>query len=575
MNPSESTSVSSRLRPRWAVPLLVGLCVLAGGGLAVGFWVRADTGRDRDAGTFVTRRGPLVISVTESGTIKNREQIIVKSEVQGRNTILWLIEEGVSVNKGDRLVDLDSSKLEEQKVQQQIVVLNAEAGYIRARENLAVTESQGKSDVAKAELVSKFAKLDLEKYLKGEYPQELRQAQAQITIADEELQRATDKLKWSRDLAGEGYITRTELEADKLAAKRSKLDLELAEGQLGLLKEYTHKRKVEELESDISQAKMALDRVKRKAGADEVQAEAEFKAKDSEFTRQKSKLDMTGRQITKCKIAAPVAGMVVYATTGKGNRRGNVEPLDEGQDVRERQELIYLPTTTSMIAEVKVHESSLRKVREQMPARIQVDALPGKSFSGRVAKIGLLPDAISRFMNPDLKVYSTQVYVDGDGRGLRAGMTCRVEIIVEQYDSATYVPVQSVVRLAGRHVVYVPGPDGPEPRPVEIGLDNNRVVHILNGLSEGQEVLLAPPLSPADRQAPAQADKVGPRVPATSAPATRPGRATTRPARPVIDPNRLRGMTREQREALRSRRGDRDGGGGGRGSDGAGRGRQE
>ena len=107
--------------------------------------------------------------------------------------------------------------------------------------------------------------------------------------------------------------------------------------------------------------------------------------------------------------------MVVYATTGKAGR-GNVEPLAEGQEIRERQELIYLPTTTSMMADVKIHESSLQKVAEGLPVRITVDAVPGKVFMGHVGKIGLLPDAQSMWMNPDLKVYNTEIFLDGDAR---------------------------------------------------------------------------------------------------------------------------------------------------------------
>ncbi len=123
--------------------------------------------------------------------------------------------------------------------------------------------------------------------------------------------------------------------------------------------------------------------------------------------------------------------------------------------MREGQELIHLPTTASMMAEVKIHESSLTKVRVGMPVVVTVDALPGKRFTGRVGRIALLPDATSAWLNPDLKVYSTEIYLDGDASGLRTGMTCKCEIIVEQYDDAVYVPLQSVVRVGDQTVVYV------------------------------------------------------------------------------------------------------------------------
>jgi HlyD family secretion protein len=70
----------------------------------------------------VVKQGPLRISVTESGTIKAREQVILKSEVEGRTSILSLIPEGTQVKQGDLLVDLDSSQLLDSKIDQEIIV---------------------------------------------------------------------------------------------------------------------------------------------------------------------------------------------------------------------------------------------------------------------------------------------------------------------------------------------------------------------------------------------------------------------------------------------------------------------
>ena len=61
-------------------------------------------------------RGPLTIDVNESGTIRAREQLIIKSEVQGRTTILELVPEGTEVKEGDLLVGLDASTLEDQRI---------------------------------------------------------------------------------------------------------------------------------------------------------------------------------------------------------------------------------------------------------------------------------------------------------------------------------------------------------------------------------------------------------------------------------------------------------------------------
>ncbi len=519
-------------------------------------------GRD-DGAVFVVRKGPLTISVTEPGTIKNREQVVVKNEVEGRAAILTLVQEGVQVKPGDLLVQIDSSRLMDEKSSQTITVTNSEAAHVRARENLAVATSQAESDVAKAELDLKFAGLDLKKYVEGEYPQELQSAEAAITIAREEVQRAADKLAWSKRLYEQRYISLTELQADELAHKKAELDLELALGKRKLLEEFSRTRMMEELESNLEQAGRALERAKRKASADVVQAKAELTARESESLRQKGKLAKLEEQIRKCRIEAPVGGMVVYATTGQGGWRGNSEPLAEGQEVRERQELIYLPTAASMMVEVKIHETSLDKVRLDLPVRITVDAVPGVTFEGHVAKIAPLPDAQSVWLNPDLKVYNSEVVLKGDASALRPGMSCRAEIFVERHDNAVYLPVQCVVRVAGKPTVYLADGGSGKPHEVEIGLDNNRMVHVLKGLVGGERVLNNPPLGGAivgekpDDTVPAippKAESSGTeRQPPPKKEADAGGAADWASMTPEERRKRIEAMTPEERQAMTDR----------------------
>jgi HlyD family secretion protein len=475
------------------------ILLLAGGGIisALLLWPQ-DTDSVAEEQVFVSRRGPLTISVTESGTINHREKIILKSTLEGQSTILYLIQEGIRVKKNELLIELDASELEEKKQQQEIILLNAEATYIHARQNLEIVRNQSQSNISKAELELTFARADLRKYLEGDYPMELQKAEAEITIAREELSIAIDKLEWSKRLEGDGYINRSERQADELATKRSKLEVELAEKRFNLLREYSHPRQLQELESTIEQSKNALERSQRIADADALQAKATAKARESELKQQKNKLAKIERLIASCRITAPVSGEVLYATTASTNWRSNNEPLQEGQQVREGQDLIHLPTTRSMMAIIKVHESSLLKVKPALPVRITVDAVPGREFYGTVGKISPLPDAVSAWLNPDLKLYSTEIYLEESGGELRPGMTCQAQIIVKEYEDVVYVPVQAVTRVGDSTVVHVAHNGSIEKRVVQVGLDDNRMVHIAAGLAEGESVLLRPPLVSAD-----------------------------------------------------------------------------
>ncbi len=477
--------------------------------------------------------GPLTISVNEPGAIKNRDQVVIRSEVEGRRAILFLVAEGVNVKKGDLLIELDGTQIEEERASQSITVINAEAAFIRARENLAVAKSQSASDIDKAEQDLKFAQIDLKKYDEGDYPQALQQAETDITIAKEEVQRAAEKLEWSRKLHEQRYLSLVELQADELAKKKAELEHDLAVGRKRVLQEFSHNRDREALVSAVAQATMALDRVKRKAAADLVQAEAELTAKEQEFLRQKTKLEKLETQLKKTKILAPIDGMVVYATTGRSGGMGrgdNEQPLAEGIEVQERKELIYLPTAQSMLAEVKVHESSLKKVKIGMDCSVTVDAVPNRTFRGRVAKIGVLPDATSWWQNPDLKVYNTEIHLE-DGTELRAGMSCRAEIVVEIYPKALFVPIQCIVREGSRTVAYRPSPTGPVPVPVEVGLDNNSMVRILKGLAAGDEVLMNPPLDAAAAPKPEEGGARGPAGPPNATPSAPEAPPDARPER--------------------------------------------
>jgi HlyD family secretion protein len=443
--------------------------------------------------TYQVKRGPLSISFVVSGTVKAREQAVIKNEVEGRTTIISVIPEGTRVKKGELLIELDASTLTDQQIDQEISVQNSEASYISAKENQAVVENQAKSDIDLARLTLDFARQDLEKYLKGEYPYDLDKSDADIKLAEEELTRAKETLKWSQKLYEEKYISQTELQADELAAKKSELDVELARKSKDLLADYTYKRNLAQLESNVSQAEMAMERTERKANASIIQAQAELKAKESEFMRQKDKLKKMEDQLAKTKICAPTDGQVIYATSTRGGH-DPVEPLDVGREVKEREELIYLPAGYSSKADVMVHESNLKKISKGLPAIITVDALPGKTFYGTIATIAPLPDPRSVWINPDLKVYSTEIYIDGNDPSLRTGMSCQAEIIVQQYKDAIYAPMQAVTRINNEPTVYVWNGNLFQSRGVKLGLDNSKVIHIPEGLKEGEIVLLTPPL---------------------------------------------------------------------------------
>ncbi len=166
--------------------------------------------------------------------------------------------------------------------------------------------------------------------------------------------------------------------------------------------------------------------------------------------------------------------------------------LEEGIMVRQRQELIRLPDVSKMVAEIKIHESRVRQVRVGMTAYIRVENLPERTFKGTVRHVALLPDSQMSWLQPDLKVFPTDVLIEEALPELKPGVSARVEVVITNLTKVLSVPIQTVARLRGENVCFVKHGAGVTPVPVTTGWFNDRFVEVTSGLKEGDQVLLAP-----------------------------------------------------------------------------------
>ena len=285
-----------------------------------------------------------------------------------------------------------------------------------------------------------------------------------------------------------------DLKSDELNRDSIKSQEEQAEISLALFRRYDFTKAVEQLLSDYKEAGRELERTHARARSRLAQADARLKSSKAQLDQRKERLDKTTKQLAACTIKASAPGLVVYSSTGGDMfRRMQRGLIEEGATVYERQSIIQLPNTAEMIAEVSVHESSVDKVRPGQKATIMVDAFPDQKFTGQVLKVALLPDAQRSFMSPDLKVYTTQVAIEGTNQSLKPGMSVKVEILVEQLNDVLIVPVQVVANREGKKMCYVSASNTPEQREVRTGAFNDTFVQIVSGLTEGEQVLLNPP----------------------------------------------------------------------------------
>ncbi|QDV36810.1 efflux RND transporter periplasmic adaptor subunit [Tautonia plasticadhaerens] len=406
--------------------------------------------------TYEAKRGPLIVTVKERGNLESTNNLEAKSEVEGQTTIIMILPEGTKVVKDQLVCELDSAALTDNLANQQIATERAQADYANAIKTREVAE------------------INVEEYKKGIYPQEEKTVMGEIKLAQSELERSKDRLDWSNDMLGLGYISQAQNLSDKYDLQRATFNLEQAEKKLEVLKQYTYEKQIKSLEGDVEKAK-----------ADEL-------AKKSTFELEKEKEERLRRMIEKCKIYAPGPGIVVYHQ--EEGRWGSQEgpSIMEGATVRERQTIFKLPDIDNMQVNTKVHESMIDKVKPGMSSRIRIDAFPNNELSGTLLEVKPLPDPTS-FFSSDVKVYTTLVKVENAHEGLRPGMTAEVTILIARMEDVVSVPVQAIIEYGGRHHVWVVRPDGGwENRPVEVGMSNTKYVEIDEGLVEGERVALDP-----------------------------------------------------------------------------------
>jgi len=512
---------------RRSVLILVAAAAVVAIGL-FGFLRQIAGGSDSSqegTGLFAVKRGDLAITVTESGSIKAVKTVDIKSEVEGQATIVNIVPEGTvitqeDVNDGKVLAELDSSKLKEQLSQREIELTGAEAAHADANESYLIQVKQNESDVTAAELKVKFALMDLQKYLGktiaekviarantnpdssidtaslledpnslgGEASQKLRELTGNITLAKSNLEKAAYTLEWTEKLHEKKYVAETELKKDRLDKQRLEIEEEKARIALKLFELYEFAKQSEQLLSDSNEAKRELERTEARARAQLAQAKAKLVSARSTHEMQKQRSEKLHSQIEACVIKAPSVGQVVYWSS---TQRWTRIKIEQGAQVPEGYKIITIPDASEMKVEIKVHETWIDKIEPNQPAKITIAAFPDKTFAGKVLKKAPLADQTD-FLNPDLKVYLTDVSIDGTHDALKTGMTADVEVIISELHDVLYVPIQSVITVEEKKICYVIRSRA-EKREVETGLFNDNFVEIKSGLAEGEKVLLNPP----------------------------------------------------------------------------------
>jgi HlyD family secretion protein len=443
------------------------------------------------------KRGSLEISITERGNLEsaNNDTIVCLVEGESGTGILKIKDEGTLVKKGELLVELDSSKLKNDLTAQEIKLEQASATLKTAEKNLEIQQTQNDSDIAAAELKLKLAELDLDKYQNGDYVQEKETIDGEIKLALEEVTRAQEKYNFTKRLAKKGYAKQSEVEADRVALEKARINHQAAETRQKVLEDYTKGRSEAELKANAQEYKRELDRVKLKGLAALDKYEADLKAAQKTYEVEAASKKKIEDQIELCLIYAKRDGMVVYVNQRSGGFRGSSEPLIyEGAKVKERQPIINLPDVTHMQVNARIHESKIAMVRQGLPATIHLDAQAGEVFKGEVDKVSLVPTS-GNWPNVNLKEYITFIKLTDaieKVSQLKPGMTAEVEILIDRLSNVLQAPVQSFVERGGKHFAWTVEEGKLVRHEVKVGRSNEQNMEIIEGLSEGDRLVQTP-----------------------------------------------------------------------------------
>ncbi len=245
-------------------------------------------------------------------------------------------------------------------------------------------------------------------------------------------------------------------------------------------------------ESDLEQSRLAYLELKSRSRA----MRAAITAATANVGRAERALEQQDRKLRQGVVLAPRAGLVVYALAGDGDEQ---KKIGLGMTPFEGMELMYLPDISRMLVDTELSEVDIAKAQLGMPVEIRLDAYPDTVFNGEVSFIAdLAKRKISRITGKatGAKVFDITVKVNAEDRRLKPGLTATADIIVNVNKNVLYIPLEAVfVNDQDQTIVYVQKGGKIETRTIVITESNDRVAVVLEGLKDGEEILLGRPSS--------------------------------------------------------------------------------
>jgi RND family efflux transporter MFP subunit len=242
---------------------------------------------------------------------------------------------------------------------------------------------------------------------------------------------------------------------------------------------------IRQREADLKFAETNLDRSKNlfdrqllprqsldDAEARQQAAAAQLDLARAQFEQAKARLEELRITLANTRILSPVDGFVGRRNVDPGTYVSPNVPVASVVDIK------FVRLVANLV------ERDLRRVDAGAPADVDVDAFPGETFKGRVARVAPVLD-------PATRTATMEIEVPNPDYRLKPGMYARVRLTVDYRQNALVVPRNALVDVEGKRGVYVYDGAGNKAtfREVGVGLQDDQRAEITSGLAEADRVV--------------------------------------------------------------------------------------
>ena len=240
-------------------------------------------------------------------------------------------------------------------------------------------------------------------------------------------------------------------------------------------------------EEALDQAKTTYDQAvnrQRAAASQALIGRARVNEARAQVAQASAAVERAEEELANATIRAPIRGTVLTRDVEIGSPVSSILNLGANASL-----VMTLGDIERVFVRGKVDEADIGHVRLGMPARITTESFRDKVFAGRVTQIS--PIGVEK---DNVTTFEVEVSIDNPGQELKANMSANAEIVLEEHADALIVPEAAITYDASRQAtVDVADPGAPEGRrrvPVRTGIGNGTRTEVLEGLSEGQTLVM-------------------------------------------------------------------------------------